>query len=247
MKEKRNSRIVGVVLAGGRGTRLMPLTSKVPKPLLKVGNKLMIEHVLEKLSESEIKEVLICIKESHCDLFKAALSSPEKYGLMKIDYVFDQENVNGLPSALKSLEGKVDEKFIVVCADVLFDSNYKIPINNYLNQEQGARVLLFNLPDTAGYGLMTTKGKIITAYLPKDKTRHVQGFVESGIYLFNKDIFKRIDNIIAQEDGETKIKDLLDLYIREGALLFDVYEGWWSDVGKSVEEYQSVDKKYKDL
>lgn len=240
-------KVKGIILAGGQGTRLYPLTKSFAKALLPVGNKPMFLYALEQLVTSGIKDIIIIIQPEYIDQCKKILNDEKNFGVNSIQYIPHPSESKGMAQAIGLAKPFINEneKIVSTCADVIIENSIKDAVGDFILQKEGVRVVAFKMQDTAGFGLLKSKGGKIISYLLKDKNRHQSGIVESGTYMFHYDVFDKIREMKIPEKGESNIRDLLNLYISKDNFYFNVIDGWWSDVGTSIEKYNEVNKRYE--
>jgi glucose-1-phosphate thymidylyltransferase len=240
--------VLGVILAGGSGTRLMPLTKDTPKPLLTVGDRPMIFYVMDQVIEAGITDLVLIIKQNMLEKFQRALTGYSNRGLTSINYAFDPEKAKGLIDAITSVKKYTKNKssLMITCGDVLTEKGFIKFVKEYKSQIIGARILGLETSDTAGFSPLTIKGKSISKIDTKDKNRHGAGAIDSGTYIYPVGVFEKINKLKSRLTDPT-ILDLNNLYISEKVLSTTVIDGWWSDVGNSLDEYYSADKRYKNL
>ena len=246
MKENL-AKLKGIILAGGKGTRLYPLTKSTSKALLPVGGKPMILYAINQLVSAGIKDIIAIIQSDYAAQYKELLRDRKHFGINSIQYVLHPPESKGMAQAIKLAEPFINknEKIISTCADVIIDNGIRGAVNDFISQTKGARIVAFEMEDTAGFGFLEyKKGKII-GYPPKDKNRHQCGIAESGTYMFHYDVFEKIEKMKVPEEGESDIRDLFDLYIKKDNLCFSIAGGWWSDAGNSIEEYENANKRYE--
>lgn len=244
---KNSAKLKGIILAGGQGTRLYPLTASTGKALLPVGGKPMIAYAFNQLLDAGIKDIIVIIQSDYIDQCAELLRGEKHLGANSIQYVPHPPETKGMAHAILLAEPFIrdDEKIVSTCADVIIENGIKSAVNDFISQSEGARIAAFEMEDTAGFGFLEHKKDKITNYPPKDKNRHERGIVESGTYMFHFDVFEKIKKMKVPEKGESNIRDLFDSYIKKDTLYFSVADGWWSDVGNSLEEYKKANKRYE--
>ena len=244
---ENSTKLKGIILAGGRGTRLYPLTKFVSKALLPVGGKPMISYALSQLVDAGVKDIILIIQDDYIAQCKEIFGDGKHFGANSIQYISHPPESKGMAQAIKLAEPFIhkDEKIISTCTDVIIENGIRNAVKDFISQAEGARIVTFDLEDTAGFGFLEHKNDKIIGYPPKDKNRHQRGIVESGTYMFNFDVFNKIEKMKVPKKGESNIRDLFNLYIKEENLYFSAVDGWWSDVGNSIEEYENVNKRYE--
>jgi glucose-1-phosphate thymidylyltransferase len=239
------SPITGVVLAGGRGTRLAPLTDETSKQLLPIGGKTLVERVLDQLTAAGVVDALLVIDERHACDFMRLLEDGAKAGLRSLAYVWQSAEGRGLPSAIRQVRHLVGtEKVIVACGDVLIEDGIRGPVEDFSRQDAGARIIAMSTPDTAGYSSLRIDGDVVRDIGDKDRGDHVSGYIDLGYYMYHIDVFEMIDGLHPSSRGETEIWDLNRAYVRRQQLKCSAVSGWWADVGESLEAYERAHGRY---
>lgn len=237
--------IVGVVLAGGRGTRLRPLTKYTNKHLLPIGQKPLILHTVGQLINAQVRNIIVIIDDVYASDFMRNLQDGKHLGAESISYIWQPRSGPGLPFAISQLAPHVKaNKIVVACGDVLVENGIKKPIEEFLDQHSGARLTAVQVPDVAGYSPLEFDGKNVSRIGSKDKSNHTAGTIDLGIYMYHRDVFDRASAIIAGSKGETEVSDINMQYAREKNLACTVIHGWWSDTGGSIDEYLKADLYY---
>jgi glucose-1-phosphate thymidylyltransferase len=238
--------IRGVVLGGGRGTRLYPLTAETSKHLLPIGDRPLIVRVIEQLLAADIKDILLLIDQRFASQFMEILKDGSHLGVRSLAYIWQPPEGKGLPTAISQVKPFIkDGKIIVACGDVLIENGIRNPVEDFIKQDTGARLTGVFAKDTAGYSPLEVNDEIVRKILPKDKNRHEPGLIDLGIYMYHPDVFYHISHLIPSVRGETEIWDLNQRYADQGKLNVTVIDGWWSDVGGSIETYFEAYEKYK--
>lgn len=237
-------RIHGVILAGGKGTRLRPLTDHMPKPLLRVGKKTMIEYPLMKLVDAGVTTITIVRQARYADEFDSILN--DAYPSVTITYADHPEESYGMPYAINLAKPTVekDSSICVLCADVLFDDSLELALNHYRTVPSHAVIIAAEMKDTAGYSHILHKNNHVNEILPKDAERHLNGIIDLGAAIYPYDVFEKT-NLLYPSDTEVPVTDLNNKFLRENRLQVFKIEGWWSDVGKSIDEYNKVNSRYE--
>ena len=244
---ENSAKLKGIILAGGQGTRLYPLTESIGKAFLPVGGKPMILYALIQLADAGVKDIIVIIQSNCIAQCKEILRDGKHLGINNIQYVPHPLESKGMAHAIQLAEPFIreDEKIVSTCADVIIENGIKDAVNDFISQSKGARIAAFEMEDTAGFGFLEYEKDIITNYPPKDKNRHERGIVESGTYMFHFDVFDKIKKMPIPQKKESDIRDLFDYYIKTGNLYFSVVDGWWSDIGNSLKEYENANKRYE--
>lgn len=244
-RQAGDAEIAGVVLAGGRGTRLSPRTDVTNKHLLPVGREPMVVRAIRQLVAADVQDVLLVIDECHASEFMAALRGGRELGLRSLVYVWQPACGRGMPSAIGMVEHALRaEKLIVACGDVLIDANIADVLTAFRRQRRGARMVGVWTADTAGFSRLVVRDGLVTEILDKDRDRHVPGLVDLGFYLYHHDVFDLIRQLKPSARGETEIWELNRAYAARGQLPLSEVSGWWADVGESLDAYDRVQDRY---
>lgn len=234
----------GVILAGGTGTRLYPLTKIINKHLLPVGKIPMICHGVQKLRNAGIEEILLVISKQSAGLYTELLGGGKEWGV-RITYKI-QEEAGGIAQALSLVEPfmKPDEKFVVLLGDNLFEDPLTTYVRSFHEQTEGARVLLKKVHDPKRYGVpILEKEKILT--IEEKPAEPKSDFCVTGIYMYDTAVFDKIRTIKPSGRGELEITDVNNVYASEGQLAYDVLDGWWTDAGTFQSLHQASDRLMK--
>lgn len=220
----------GVILAGGTGTRLYPLTKIVNKHLLPVGKQPMILYGIEKLRESGIEDILLVIGAHSAGLYAQLLGSGKEWGV-RLTYKI-QEEAGGIAQALALAEGWAapGEPVAVLLGDNLFEDSLSGYISDFLQQGSGAKVLLKQVSDPRRYGVPVLQGGRIERIVEKPADPP-SSYCVTGIYLYDGSVFDIIRTIKPSERGELEITDVNNAYAARGELTYAILKGWWTDAG----------------
>lgn len=220
----------GVILAGGRGTRLRPLTHITNKSLLPVYDKPMILYPLETLRNSGIKEIMIVCGKDHSGHFMDFLGSGSDFGV-NISYAI-QDDAGGMAQALQLAEDFADSgKVAVINGDNIFECDFSEDVSDFFrNDKKGAKIFLKKVKDPHRFGVAEVKGdKVVSVYEKPEKPKSNYAIV--GFYLYDDTVFKKIKKLKPSKRGELEITDLNNMYMKENKLFYRVLRGYWSDVG----------------
>jgi len=220
----------GVILAGGLGKRLEPLTRITNKHLLPVYNKPMIFYPLETLVEAGIKEVLIVTGGNSAGDFLRLLGNGEEFGLKDLRYAY-QKGERGIADALRLAENFVDGgKFVVILGDNVTDASIKPFVDKFHQQTSGGRVLIKKVPDPQRFGVAELKdGKILSIQEKPKKPK--SEYIVTGIYMYDAKVFEFIRGLKLSQRGELEITDVNNMYLKKGLLYYDILDGQWTDCG----------------
>jgi len=219
----------GVVLAGGTGSRLRPLTKVTNKHLLPVGQKPMIYYPIEKLIGVGIEEILIVTGVEHMGDVVGLLGSGREFGC-RFTYKV-QDEAGGIAQALGLAENFANQQpLAVILGDNIFRANLKGNAERFLAQEAGARVLLKKVLDPHRFGVAEMRdGKVLG--IEEKPTRPKSDYAIIGVYFYDPGVFDIIRTLSPSGRGELEITDVNNAYIRKGQLACDVLDGWWTDAG----------------
>jgi len=220
----------GVILAGGLGTRLYPLTKVTNKHLLPVYDKPMIYYPIQTLINAGIDDILIVTGGNNAGDFLKLLGNGKEFGLKHINYTY-QEGEGGIAEALRLAEFFAsEEKICVVLGDNIIERNIRKAVENFQRQETGAKILLKEVPDPQRFGVAELKGDRIARI--EEKPREPKSpYAVIGIYLFDQQVFDTIKTLKPSDRGELEITDVNNRYIEKGTMTWDILEGWWTDAG----------------
>ncbi len=219
----------GIILAGGTGSRLFPLTKVTNKHLLPVGREPMIFHPVKKLTEAGVTEILIVTGVEHMGDVVNLLGSGKDFGC-RFTYKV-QDEAGGIAQALGLAENFAGTD---PCCVILGDNIFQNPITPYVKafgeQGRGARLLLKKVHDPQRYGVAETDGKRVTRIVEKPKDPK-SDLAVVGVYFYDAGVFSMIRTLKPSARGELEITDVNNHYLRDGTLQFDELQGWWTDAG----------------
>jgi len=225
--------MVGIILAGGMGTRLRPLTHVTNKHLIPIFDKPMIEYPIQTLKAMDIKEILIVTGPEWCGDFMRFLGSGKKYDL-KFTYKI-QDEAGGIAHALALAEDFVgDENCAVILGDNVYEDNFHDARVTFDTKEEGSMAMAFfkKVPNPTRFGVAKfnkDSGKIIDI-LEKPETPP-SDMAQTGLYLYTSDVFDIVKKLVPSGRGELEITDVNKAYLKKGAFEYAVVKGYWSDAG----------------
>ena len=220
----------GIILAGGLGTRLYPLTKITNKHLLPIHDKPMIYYPLQTLVNAGIRDILIVTGGNNAGDFLRLLGNGKEFGLQHINYTY-QEGEGGIAAALSLAEYFSDrEKICVVLGDNIIETNVLKAVKDFEKQEFGAKILLKEVPDPQRFGVPEIRGDQIVGIEEKPLAPRSKLAV-IGIYMYDSTVFNIIRTLKPSGRGELEITDVNNEYIRRGNLTYDILNGWWTDAG----------------
>jgi glucose-1-phosphate thymidylyltransferase len=220
----------GVILAGGLGTRLYPLTRVTNKHLLPVYDRPMIFYPIQTLVNAGITDILLVTGGQNAGDFLRLLGNGKDFGLKHINYTY-QEGEGGIADALRLAEHFADgQKICVVLGDNLIETNILAACGKFEKQERGAHIILKEVPDPERFGVpVLENGRIVRI---EEKPRQPKSrYAVIGIYMYDATVFDRIRKLQPSGRGEFEITDVNNQYLAEGTLTYSILEGWWTDAG----------------
>jgi glucose-1-phosphate thymidylyltransferase len=220
----------GVVLAGGTGSRLFPLTKITNKHLLPIYDKPMVYYPIQTLVDAGIREIMIVTGGRNAGDFLRLLGNGKEFGLAHLDYSY-QEGEGGIAEALALAEHFADnERVCVILGDNIIEGSIRGAVQAFGEQPAGARILLKQVPDAERFGVAEIRGERIAGIEEKPK-RPKSNYAVTGIYLYDSTVFEKIRTLVPSDRGELEITDVNNAYIRAGLMTFSFLEGWWTDAG----------------
>jgi len=222
--------VKGVILAGGLGKRLYPLTKITNKHLLPIHNKPMIYYPIQTLVDAGIKDILVVTGGSHAGEFLRLLGNGKQFGLKHVNYTY-QEGEGGIAQALGLAEHFAEKsKIVVILGDNIVEKSIKKHVENFKKQTKGAKILLKEVEDPERFGVAEVKGKKIASIEEKPK-KPKSNYIVTGIYMYDSKVFDIARGLKPSKRGELEITDVNNVYIKREELTFDILDGWWSDSG----------------
>jgi len=221
--------VKGVVLAGGTGSRLNPLTKVTNKHLLPVGRKPMIYYPIEKLISAGIEDILVVTGVEHMGDVVNLLGSGKSFGC-RFTYKV-QDEAGGIAEALGLAEYfSGGGRLVVILGDNIFQTGLGKYVEKFKVQKEGAMVLLKQVQDPQRFGVAEVRDDRVIRIEEKPKEAK-SDYVVTGIYFYDASVFEIIRTLRPSGRGELEISDVNNAYIAKGQLAFDILEGWWSDAG----------------
>ncbi|MEK4849604.1 sugar phosphate nucleotidyltransferase [Paenibacillus sp. FSL H7-0756] len=219
----------GIILAGGTGSRLYPLTKVTNKHLLPVGKYPMIFHSIYKLKQAGIHDILIVTGKEHMGDVVNLLGSGTT---MNVSFTYKvQDEAGGIAQALGLAEQFVgQEQSVVILGDNVFEDDITPYIQNFRTQGKGAKILIQKVPDPQRFGVPELQeGKILS--IEEKPQAPKSSYAVTGIYMFDSQVFQIIKTLTPSGRGELEITDVNNAYIMKNQLTYDVLNGWWTDAG----------------
>jgi len=222
--------IKGVVLAGGLGTRLAPLTRVTNKHLLPVYRKPMIYYPIEKLVKAGLQEIMVVTGGPFAGDFLKLLGNGREFGLKEVHYTY-QEGEGGIAEALGLTENFVEgDRVCVILGDNLFSAPIGRGLEEFMKQKSGAKIFLKEVEDPERFGVAELKGKNVVGIEEKPK-KPKSTYAVTGIYMYDNEVFSIVKTLKPSGRGELEITDVNNAYVKKGTLTYEVLEGWWTDAG----------------
>ncbi len=220
----------GVILAGGTGSRLHPLTKITNKHLLPVYDKPMIYYPLQTLVNAGITQILLVTGGRNSGDFLRLLANGKEFGLNHLNYTY-QEGEGGIADALNLAEHFADgDQICVILGDNIIEKDIRHAVEDFQRQERGAKILLKEVHDAQRFGVAELSGDRIVGI--EEKPLHPKSnYAVTGIYMYDQTVFDKIRHLVPSRRGELEITDVNNLYIREGSMSFSYLDGWWTDAG----------------
>jgi glucose-1-phosphate thymidylyltransferase len=220
----------GIVLAGGTGSRLFPLTKITNKHLLPIYDRPMIYYPIQTLVDAGIRDILIVTGGRNSGDFLRLLGNGKHFGLAHINYTY-QEGEGGIADALGLAEHFADnQKICVVLGDNIIERDIAAAAARFRKQSVGAHILLKRVPDAERFGVAEVIEDRV-AGIEEKPTIPKSNYAVTGIYMYDSTVFDKIRMLVPSGRGELEITDVNNAYIREGTMTFSFLEGWWTDAG----------------
>ena len=220
----------GVVLAGGLGTRLRPLTSVTNKHLLPVYDQPMIYYPLQTLVNAGITDIMVVTGGSSAGDFLRLLGNGKAFGLKHLNYTY-QEGEGGIAQALSLVEHFCSgESVCVVLGDNIIEGNIRAAVADYHRQGGGAKIILKKVPDPQRFGVPRLEGKRVVR-IDEKPAQPQSDYAVIGIYMYDEMVYDIIRDLKPSGRGELEITDVNNAYIERDAMTWDELEGWWTDAG----------------
>ena len=220
----------GVILAGGLGTRLFPLTKITNKHLLPVHDRPMIYYPIQTLINAGIDDIMIVTGGNSAGDFLRLLGNGKEFGLKHLNYAY-QEGEGGIADALSLVEHFADEQPIcVVLGDNIIEHNIRAATDEYRGQGKGAKILLKKVPDPQRFGVPELNGNSVLQ-IEEKPLEPKSDLAVIGIYFYDSTVFDVIRTLVPSNRGELEITDVNNHYIKRGEMTWNELDGWWTDAG----------------
>jgi glucose-1-phosphate thymidylyltransferase len=220
----------GVILAGGLGTRMFPLTKITNKHLLPVYDLPMIYYPIQTLVNAGVTDIMVVTGGRNSGDFLRLLGNGSEFGLKHLNYAY-QEGEGGIAAALELAEHwAAGDSLVVVLGDNLIEGNIIEAVTNFREQKEGAKILLKEVHDPHRFGVASLDGDKVTKIVEKP-TDPETNLAVIGIYMFDERVWQIIGGLEPSKRGELEITDVNNWYIEDGSMTYEVLEGWWTDAG----------------
>ncbi|HEY3940061.1 MAG TPA: sugar phosphate nucleotidyltransferase [Bryobacteraceae bacterium] len=220
----------GIVLAGGTGSRLFPLTKITNKHLLPIFDKPMIYYPIQTLVDAGIKDLMIVTGGRNSGDFLRLLANGKEFGLKHINYTY-QEGEGGIAEALALTEHFAEgSRICVILGDNIIEGSIAGAVRDFEKQERGAKILLKEVDDAERFGVAEIAGDRIVG-IEEKPARPKSNFAVTGIYMYDETVFDKTRTLKPSARGELEITDVNNAYIAEASMTFNYLEGWWTDAG----------------
>ena len=232
----------GVILAGGSGTRLHPLTRITNKHLLPIYDRPMVTYAIEALVQAGVTELMLVTGGTHAGEFFRLLGNGHDYGIDRLFYAY-QDRAGGIAEALGLSERFVDrDRVVVMLADNVVENSLRASVENFERQSGGARILLSDVEDPKhlrhlGVPELAEGCVVRIVEKPQDPP---SSYAVTGIYFYDGTVWDVIPTLEPSGRGELEITDVNNAYVDRGTMEYDVLEGFWGDAGESIEAYYAV-------
>lgn len=224
----------GIILAGGLGTRLSPLTTITNKHLLPVYDKPMIFYPIETLVDAGLDDIMIVTGGQHAGEFLRLLGNGKDFGLKELHYAY-QKGEGGIAEALGLTEHFADEdRVIVMLGDNIVEKSIRPHVEAFAAQPAGAKILLTPVDNPQEFGVAEVDGERVVRIVEKPKEPKSNDAV-IGIYMYDARVFDIIKTLKPSGRGELEITDVNNAYIESGEMTFAYVDGWWADAGESCD------------
>ena len=220
----------GVVLAGGTGSRLFPLTKITNKHLLPIYDKPMIYYPIQTLVDAGIRDILLVTGGRNSGDFLRLLANGKEFGLNHLNYTY-QEGEGGIADALGLAEHFANgDKICVILGDNIVEKSLRQAVQDFEKQDRGAKILLKEVSDAERFGVAEFKGDHVIGIEEKPKNPK-SNYAVTGVYLYDGSVFEKVRKLVPSKRGELEITDVNNAYIHEGTMTYAFLDGWWTDAG----------------
>ncbi|MCH7676371.1 NTP transferase domain-containing protein [candidate division KSB1 bacterium] len=228
----------GVILAGGLGTRLHPLTKITNKHLLPIYDRPMIYYPLQTLVDAGIDDILLVTGGNNAGDFLKLLGNGKEFGLKHLNYTY-QEGEGGIAEALGLAEYFSEgDSVIVILGDNIIEKSIKTAVDTFKQQGGGAKILLKEVADPQRFGVAELHGEKVVNIVEKPK-QPKSNLIVTGVYMYDSEVFDIIKTLKPSGRDELEITDVNNRYIQDNKMTFEVLDGWWTDAGTFESLYRA--------
>jgi glucose-1-phosphate thymidylyltransferase len=232
----------GVILAGGVGSRLHPLTRITNKHLLPIYDRPMVTYAIEAIVDAGITEIMLVTGGTHAGEFLRLLGDGHAHGIARLSYAY-QERESGIADALALAERfAAGDRVLVMLADNIFERSIKPAVENFERQESGGRIVLARIEEPEHLrhlGVAELEDDRVQRIVEKPEQPPSE-YAVTGLYFYDAAVFEFLPTLSPSARGELEITDVNNWYIEQGALEYDIAEGFWGDAGESIDAYYAV-------
>jgi glucose-1-phosphate thymidylyltransferase len=232
----------GVILAGGTGSRLHPLTRITNKHLLPIYDRPMVTYAIDALVSGGLTEIMVVTGGTHAGEFFRLLGDGHEHGIGLLQYAY-QEREGGIAEALGLAERFAGgDRVLVMLADNIFAQSIKPVIENFERQESGARIVLSRVEEREHLrhlGVAELDGDKVVRIVEKPEQPPSE-YAVTGLYFYDASVFEYLPSLSPSARGELEITDVNNWFVEQGAMEYDVVEGFWGDAGESIDAYYEV-------
>ena len=232
----------GVILAGGTGSRLHPLTRITNKHLLPIYDRPMVTYAIDALVSGGLSEIMVVTGGTHAGEFFRLLGDGHEHGIGLLQYAY-QEREGGIAEALGLAERFAGgDRVLVMLADNVFGQSIKPAIENFAQQERGARIVLSKVAEPEHLrhlGVAELDGGKVVRIVEKPEQPPSE-YAVTGLYFYDSSVFEYLPSLSPSARGELEITDVNNWFVEQGAMEYDVVEGFWGDAGESIDAYYEV-------
>ena len=236
----------GIILAGGNGTRLRPLTNVVNKHLLPVYNKPMIYYPIQSMVNSGIKDILLVCGGQNSGDFLRILGNGSEFGLKHIAYTYQKE-AGGIAQALSLAEHRADgDNICVMLGDNILEKSFSDAVEEFNNRPDGARIFIVQNNHPEWYGVVTLDGDNVKEIVEKPK-KPKSNWIAIGLYMYDSSVWKKLNSLKPSKRNELEITDLNNIYLKANKLKAKQITGYWGDAGESIDTYLTTSVRVRDM
>lgn len=237
----------GIILAGGNGTRLRPLTNVVNKHLLPVYNKPMIYYPIQSMVDSGIKDILLVCGGQNAGDFLRILGNGSEFGLKHISYTYQKE-AGGIAQALALAESWADgDSICVMLGDNILQNPFTDAVEDFNNDPDGAKIFITTTSNPEWYGVVTLDKDMSVREITEKPKKPKSSWIAIGLYMYDSSVWKKLQGLKPSKRNELEITDLNNIYLKAGKLKAHQIAGYWGDAGESIDTYLNTSVKVREI